>query len=716
MRKSRPALFFIIAAVVVGQGLFIAAGAAFGGTPQGVGADRFEGRYVAGAGDLADLKLIDDSFAFFHPNPDVPNLTMVYAPEWDSFTEGAQWPAWWIQNSYGFSYAATPLLPEPWISALQRSWDHFWNNQGDGKRMGLWDWRHGHYLATLVAPDGCLGDCAAPGCLENPAAFPGSIAYRQGDGNPRIHDWFYEATAAGVVMEAEILLRRHDLKALARYLPKMDRACNCIEKTRDVKNGLFLVGPACDLLAPAYGGVKRPDGTFGKGYLAGVSITYLAALDRMVELYTLAGDREKLADYRQRQLVTRRSLAQLLTPEGYFVKSLEPDGVKHGVLGQARFGYLDGVANADAAALRVVDDATAASIYRQIAGFPAIRPFDFLLTNAPGLDDTYFNYGGTQFQATGGNSILKFGCWVNGGVWGTVEGRAILMYYRAGRFDDVRRSAQRALKWAYDFRMEDHLTQRGENTDNLWYDKPPYNRGSIAVTIDNFAIPAATIRGLFDYDYRADRLILRPRLPGSIAEYEQKEPVFFGEKTLYLSCRNGGPKVKSVTVNGQGVDVPSPDAAVLTYDKLPKIARVQIVTEGAAEPAHAAAPRAAPGATAQATSAAEAKLPEALKTRAAVLAAMDRLLAHEPDAPEERAFVRETLAAIEAWRQRTAIEPRQGFFRPMTPEKRTLILACYENAAKKMYDGFAQRMDRYAWGKDARQLRIARLFHEAQSP
>ena len=60
--------------------------------------------------------------------------------------------------------------------------------------------------------------------------------------------------------------------------------------------------------------------------------------------------------------------------------------------------------------------------------------------------------------------------------------------------------------------------------------------------IDNFAIPMATIRGLFDYEYRFDRLILRPRVPGAITEYVQKQPVRFGEKTLYLSCRNGGPK------------------------------------------------------------------------------------------------------------------------------------------------------------------------------
>ncbi|MEO5603457.1 MAG: hypothetical protein ABIR06_21230, partial [Cyclobacteriaceae bacterium] len=212
---------------------------------------RYDGKFCAGAGDVEFLHLIDESFAFFHPNPTVPNLTMVYKPEWDTFTEGAGWGAWWIQNSYGFSYAATPFLQEPWFSILQRSWDLFWDNQGDGKRKGLWGDGKPNALSELVAPDGCLGDAAAPG----------QIAYRQGDGDVKSHDWFYEATAAGVVMQAEILLVSRDLKTIGRYLPKMERSCDFIEKTRDPINNLFLVGPACNLLAPSYGGAKQPDGS-----------------------------------------------------------------------------------------------------------------------------------------------------------------------------------------------------------------------------------------------------------------------------------------------------------------------------------------------------------------------------------------------------------------------------------------------------------------------
>ena len=709
MRKmfsaSFSAMVTVLATVTIGQGELAFAeekpGSAVAAAP-----NRYEGEFCAGAGDVDFLRLIDESFAFFHPNPTVPNLAMVYQPEWDVFVEGAGWGAWWIQNSYGFSYAATPFLQEPWFSMLQRSWDLFWDNQGDGKRRGLLagNATPGTYL-ELVAPDGCLGDCA----------LPGTIAYKQGDGDLKVHDWFYEATAAGVVMQAEILLASRDRKAIERYLPKMERACDCIEKTRDPKNNLFLVGPACNLLAPSYGGVRQPDGSFGKGYLAGLSITYLAALDRMVELYKLAGDKEKLAEYERRRKITRESLPLLLTPAGYFVKSIEPGGVKHGVLGQKQFGYLEGVANADAVALRVVDGQTAESIYKQIAAFPAIRPFDFLLTNAPGLDDTYWNWGNTS--GPGFEGFHAFGDWVNGGVWGTVEGRAILMYYRLGKFEDIRRSATRAMKWAKDFRMDAPWSQRGENTHNSWSDSGQFQVGGVAVMIDNFAIPAATIRGLFDYEYRSDRLILRPRVPGCITQYTQKQPIRFGEKSLYLSCRNGGPKVKSVTVNGKAMNVRSSDAVILMYDKLPMEARIEIATEGgwpkeSSTTAYPAVPALLPEKDTKAPAPAE--LPESLKRPWAILSAMNRLLAAEPGADYERAFITAAMKSCEAYRVRAAMDPGPGYYRPITPQRREGINKFYEQAALAMYNGFAKRMAGYAEKGDMRQKRVAALFSEAQ--
>lgn len=37
----------------------------------------YNGKYCSGEGDTDFLRLIDESFAFFHSNPVVPNLTMI---------------------------------------------------------------------------------------------------------------------------------------------------------------------------------------------------------------------------------------------------------------------------------------------------------------------------------------------------------------------------------------------------------------------------------------------------------------------------------------------------------------------------------------------------------------------------------------------------------------------------------------------------------------
>ena len=528
-----------------------------------------------------------------------------------------------------------------------------------------------------------------------------------------MHDWFYEATAAGIVMQSEILLAGHNLKAIAKYLPKMERACNFIEKTRDEKNNLFLVGPASNLLAPSYGGVKQPDGTFGKGYLTGLSITYLAALDRMVEIYQLTGDKNKLAEYQQRQKITRESLSQLLAPDGYFVKSMETDGTKHGVLGQKQYGYLEGVVNADAVALRVVDDSTAVKIYNQIAAYPAIRPFDFLLTNAPGLDDTYGNWGSTS--GPGIKGFWTYGDWVNGGVWGTVEGRAILMYYRLGKFEDIRRSATRAMKWAKDFRMDAPWAQWGSNSENPWSDTGNHKVGGVAVMIDNFAIPAATIRGLFDCDYRSDRLIFRPRIPGSISKYTQKEPILFGEKKIFLSCVNGGPHLKSVTLNGRALSLKSLREFELNYNALPAVSKVIITTEGgwfveSNSLIYPAIPSILTKVSDRAFYINE--LPEELQAQLSILSAFNRKLTRVQGATEEKKLLETVIKTFEACQLRAMFDPGPGYFRAITPERKAGINTFYEQAAQAMYIGYLYKMTAYSKSGNPSQKQLANLFFE----
>ncbi len=507
-------------------------------------AERFEGQYYQGEGDVEYLQLLDIARRQFEPDPEFQNMPMLYAPAWNGLVEGPTWGAWWIQNSYGPTYCALPFWQEPFVTFLQNSQDLWFDQMGDGKHKGD---------RGYVAPDGCLCDAAAPGV----------IYYRQGDGRVDTHDWGMEFTAAGLVLQAEAVLVSRDPKAVAHYLPKLERCANFIESRRDPKNNLFLAGPAGNLLAPSYAGWKRPDGTYDKAYLAGLSITYIAGLDRLIELENLAGNAEKALLYTQRRDLARKGLPALMTEEGYFIKSLDPDGTKHGVYRAAKHGYFEAVSNHDAICFRVADDAQAQKIYNKIASIPELRRYDLIITNHPSLDDMYEKPEG----------LWRFGVWVNGGHWSTCEARAIMAYFRLGKHEDARKSMKRMLDYARRFRMDNPLVDFG---GNVYQPNEPIN-----CVYDNWGVPAAMIRGLFEYLYQADQLVILPHIPPRIMELQQRFPIRFGQKRLYLATVGSGPII-SVTINGEPWRIFDSQSITLPYEKAPQVAEIQILLGGAA--------------------------------------------------------------------------------------------------------------------------------------
>ncbi len=494
----------------------------------------------------------------FEPDARLQNLAMLYLPTWNGLVEGPTWDAWWIQNSYGTTYAILPFLREPFLTFLQNSQDLWFDQMGDGRRVGApppFDW---------VGPDGCLCD----------AARPGWIVYKQGDGRTRIHDWGMEFTAAGLVLQSELLLISRDAQAIARYLPKLERSAAFIETRRDATNNLFLVGPAGNLLAPSYAGWRRPDGTYDKAYLTGLSITYLAALDRLVELEKLAGRTQPAQRFAGLRTSAKQGLQQLTTDEGYFIRSLDPDGARHGVYGAAQHGYFEASPNHDAIAFRIADDNQAEKIFQKIASLPGLRPHDFILPNFPGYDDMYEKPEG----------LWAYGTWVNGGHWSTCEARMMLAYYRLGKFDEARRSMVRLLTFAEKFRMDNPLTKSGAA---VYQPNQPVN-----LTYDAFGPPAKFMRGLFEYLYRADGLTLVPHIPPSVTELEQRDPVRFGKKRIFLSVLGSG-EVTAVKVNGRKWKAFDGKSVFLAYEKTPATARVELFL-GGAKPSSRQLPQAAP--------------------------------------------------------------------------------------------------------------------------
>jgi hypothetical protein len=135
----------------------------------------------------------------------------------------------------------------PYVTFLQNSQDLWFDQMGDGKRVGAtapFDW---------VAPDGCLCD----------AARPGWIVYKQGDGRTAIHDWGMEFTAAGVFMQSELLLISREKTAILRYLPKLERSVNFIETRRDQPT-IVPGGTGRESAGAKLRRLKKADGTYGQ--------------------------------------------------------------------------------------------------------------------------------------------------------------------------------------------------------------------------------------------------------------------------------------------------------------------------------------------------------------------------------------------------------------------------------------------------------------------
>ncbi len=685
-RPSRPRLFLPILLFVASVLLPIACRTA---SPP----DDFAGRFYAGRGDIEYLELLDRARAMFEPDPRFQSLPMLYHAAWNGLVEGPTWDAWWIQNSYGTTYGALPFWQEPFTTFIQNSQDLWFDQMGDGKREGGEPYK-------WIAPDGCLCDCARPGW----------IFYKQGDGRVDLHDWGMEFTAAGVVLQAELLLIDRDAAAIARYLPKLERAADFLESRRDPANNLYLAGAAGNLLAPSYAGWKKPDGTYDKAYLAGLSITTIAALDRLIELETMAGRPEKARLYKERRTLSLQGLPLLTTKEGYFIKSMDPDGTRHGVYGAAKHGYFEAIVNHDAVAFRIAGDAQAERIYAKIASLPGLRPHDLIITNYPSLDDLY----------TEPKGLWEFGRWTNGGHWSTCETRMLLAYYRLGKTEDARRSMKRILGYADRFRMDNNLTDFGSQ---VYQPKEPIN-----TVYDAWGVPAGFVRGLFEYLYKADRLEIVPHVPAGITRLEQKFPIRFGAKRLFLSTTGSGP-VTGVEINGQAWADFDDTTIRLAYDKMPDRARIRIALGSAELKTEKTERKSSDGVNPPATSnktkqapidwqALAAGLAPATKPEeAARVAALGARIAGfygELDsagitAGYEAAHARLVLEFAAVCRKRLRLKAA-GQLAALPEASQTAADRLYFDTAAKLADGLAKALDLYSGSPDPAKNRISEIW------
>lgn len=455
-------------------------------------------------------------------------------------------------SSDGPTMTGLPFMEDATWAALTHSMAWWFNSIGNGTSLGKGSSNDG----GIGAPDGCLCDAAVP----VPPGNGQGCWYKQGDGDVPLHDWTMEESLSAVVMQAEMLLISRNRTGIAHFMPLFLRTCEMLEGRRHAQTGYttFLTGPGSNLLAPSFGG--GPNGSWS--YLSGVSVTYTAALNRLIELARLVGHPMLQTLIHRRDLNLAGIKNYLLTSglesnvagheRSYLVMSREPaTGVLHGKINASQHGYFEASPNHDAVFLRIVDDETAEGIMALTDTLSAqIRPHTFMIPNTDaggnvGYDDMLPNHYSNGKPV----GMYEYGDWVNGGVWSTQDSRAMMAYFRTHRQQLAKASMQRMLeRFSTDWKMDAPLTEFGAST---------WAHDVTMLTYDAFGHASAMVRGMFEYIYGATSLQLIPHQPDNITEINQHFGIRWGPYRIFVSAsgvRSSG--IAAVEVNGASLRAP----------------------------------------------------------------------------------------------------------------------------------------------------------------
>jgi hypothetical protein len=115
--------------------------------------------------------------------------------------------------------------------------------------------------------------------------------------------------------------------------------------------------------------------------------------------------------------------------------------------------------------------------------------------------------------------------------------------------------------------MDNPLTKCGSD---VYQPNQPIN-----LCYDALGPSAGFMRGLFEYLYNADGMVLVPHIPPGITELHQHDPARLGKSEVYLSTYGTGP-ISAVKVNGRTWKQFDAERVTLPAERLPRVVRVQV--------------------------------------------------------------------------------------------------------------------------------------------
>ena len=239
------------------------------------------------------------------------------------------------------------------------------------------------------------------------------------------------------------------------------------------------------------------------------------------------------------------------------------------------------------------------------------------------------------------------------------------------------------------------------------------------------------MRGLFEYLYRAEGLTLLPHVPPGITRLEQRFPVRFGTKRLYLATVGTGP-ITGVTLNGKAWKSFDRASISLPYEQTPDIAIIEVAfglatPRGFQPPVPDHSPQPVPPndeawlnvtttATGSPSVASRPDTDSLLKT-AERLRRFHQLLANNRlTETYEAAHARLAIDCLATAHTRLT-RLGEGNLKPLAdPLSQAAANRLYLDTARKLSDGLSQVLATYAAATDPHQLEIARFWNQTADP
>lgn len=483
--------------------------------------------FCEGKGDPEIFRLLNNCWKMIDGMNGTPGLRSLCDPGTKAFMEGGKWKGIWSQNYMGM-YTWAPFLDDTLFSAHDNAYNYFFEFQGNGVRSDK---------AGMIAPSGALSEHIFFADGKTPAPH-----YKNDEhtGKASEYDFWIEGTCGTVIGKTDALLVRRNIAEIKKYLPLIEASLGWIENLRDPAAGLIKAGPAGTFIERSYSGTDLGNGKFSYAFPSGVMVYYIKALRNTVELEKIAGTMDKAQIYAKHIEKSISSIKKLFADEGYFISYLDAKGVKHGVYGAEKHGYFESNPNHDAIAYRVTDDEMSESIYRKIVSIPELRKGGTINCVYPRRDDVLPGYQSDPAYGPGP------GYHWHGASWFSSEARMLMAYYRLNKFRDVKNSLGRMFELYAKGYTRDVMDNFGTEFAGSYN---PEEKG--IAYIDGFAVYGAGLRGLFEYEYTAESLMLHPHVPNGITEYRQLVPARFGDKKIYPSVfKTGKNKNMMFKING----------------------------------------------------------------------------------------------------------------------------------------------------------------------